>query len=415
MSHDSRETGHDAPAPAPAPEQQGLAPGTRARLMQALREQPPAQRFGAFAVIDLLGRGGMGTVYEAEQDHPRGRVARKVIRPGLFGRDMLRRFEYEADVLARLDHPGVARVYEAGVADTGDGPQPYFAMELVQGRPLDEYVRETKPSTGQRLRLLIEICDAVHHAHTKGVIHRDLKPSNILITADGRPKVLDFGVARATGVDVRGVTLHTETGQLIGTLPYMAPEQAAGKVNELDTSSDVYALGVIAYEILSGGQMPHALDGKALHEAVRLICTGEPTRLGSIDRGLRGDVETIVGKALEKDRSRRYQTAGELAADVRRHLEYEPISARPPRAWDQLSKFARRNKAIVAGALATLLVLLAGAAVSTYLAVVASRQRAIAQDKQLEAEAVVEFLTRDVLAGATPERARGAAVSDEMV
>jgi non-specific serine/threonine protein kinase/serine/threonine-protein kinase len=226
MSHDSRETGHDAPAPAG----RGLAPDERARLMEVLREAPPPQRVGSFAIIDVLGRGGMGTVYEAEQDHPRRRVALKVIRPGLVSRAMLRRFTYEADVLARLAHPGIARVYEAGVADAGAGPQPYFAMELVRGRPLDAFVRETNPSTRDRLRLLIEICHAVHHAHTKGVIHRDLKPSNILITPDGQPKVLDFGVARPTHTDNQTTTQHTETGQRDRTLPDMAPEQAAGKV-----------------------------------------------------------------------------------------------------------------------------------------------------------------------------------------
>src|SRR5688500_9061830 len=172
MSHDARETDHDAPAPA----EQGLAPAERARLLEALREAPPPQRIGPFAVVDVLGRGGMGTVYEAEQDHPRRRVALKVIRPGLVSRAMLRRVTYEADVLARLAHPGIARVYEAGVADAGAGPQPWFAMELVLGRPLDAFVRETSLSTRDRLKLLIDICQAVHHAHTKGVIHRDLKP-----------------------------------------------------------------------------------------------------------------------------------------------------------------------------------------------------------------------------------------------
>jgi tetratricopeptide (TPR) repeat protein len=412
MALDPRLTRDETPAP--VNEARGLAPDERARLLDVLRDVPAPQRIGQFAVIGELGRGGMGAVYEAEQDHPRRRVALKVIRPGLLSRAMLRRFKYEADVLARLAHPGIARVYEAGVADAGAGPQPYFALELVHGRPLDVFVRETNPSTNDRLKLFIAICDAVHHAHTKGVIHRDLKPSNILITGEGHPKVLDFGVARATDSDVQSTTLHTESGQLVGTLPYMAPEQASGKVDELDTSSDVYALGVIAYELLSG-RMPYAVDGKPLHEAVRVICTDEPSRLSSINRSLRGDVETIVGKALEKEKFRRYHTAGELAADVKRYLEYEPISARPPGTWYQLSKFARRNKALVFGVTATLIVLLLGCATTTVFWFRESRQRALAEEKRREAEAVVQFLTDDVLAGATPDRIPDKAIRDAIV
>jgi non-specific serine/threonine protein kinase/serine/threonine-protein kinase len=393
-----------------------LEPDERARLIAFLAEQAQPQRFGAFRIIGTLGRGGMGTVFEAEQDHPRRRVALKVIRPGVLSRAMLRRFEYEADVLARLEHPGIARVYEAGVADAGLGPQPYFAMELVEGKRLDEYVRGANPPLRQRLALLIDICRAVHHAHTRGVIHRDLKPANILVDAQGKPKVLDFGVARAieSGIDLR-TSIATEVGQLVGTLPYMSPEQASGRVDQLDTSCDVYALGVIAYELLSGGRMPYSVDGRTLVDAVRIICETEPSRLSSIDRSLRGDVETIIGKALEKDKSRRYTTAGELAADVKRHLDYEPITARAPTRWYRFAKFARRNKLAVGAIAAIFIVLLAGATVSTVLALREARQRAIAQDKQREAEAVVEFLTEDVLAAATPQRARDAALSDALV
>ena len=372
------------------------------------------KHLGPYTLLRVLGEGGMGTVYEAEQDHPRRRVALKLIRPGFISGAMVRRFEYEADVLGRLEHPGIARVYHAGLIESENGKQPFFAMELVRGVRLDEWVKQRNPPTKTRLELLVAICDAVHHAHTKGVIHRDLKPANILITDVGSPKVLDFGVARATDSDVQATTLHTQSGQMVGTLPYMAPEQAAGQVRDLDTSSDVYALGVIAYELLSG-RLPYALEDKPLHEAVRIICEGEPSRLSSIDRSLRGDVETIVRKALEKDRSRRYHTAGEFAADVKRYLDYEPIAARPPSTWYQLRRFATRNKLLVGGVAGMMLILAAGVVTSTWFAIDAQRQKREAQASKAEADAVVRFLTDDVLAGATPERLPDKPIRDAIV
>ncbi len=358
-------------------------------------------RIGAYRITGVLGRGGMGVVYEAEQDRPRRTVALKVIAPGWVSHAMLRRFEYEAEVLARLDHPGIARVYEVGTAapDGRGAAQPFFAMELVRGARLDEYARRKRLSTPARLRLFAQVCQAVHHAHTKGVIHRDLKPANILVTNDGQPKVLDFGVARATDSDIQATSpMHTQSGQLVGTLPYMAPEQAAGRVDELDTSSDVYALGVVAYELLSG-RMPYQLDDRPLHEAVRAICEEEPSRLSSIDRGLRGDVETIVGKALAKEKSRRYATAGELGADVQRFLDYEPISARRPGAWYQFSRFARRNRAVVAGLVAVVMVLVLGIAATSWQAQRATRAEAVARHNEADArqQAAIAQASRDFL------------------
>ncbi len=332
-------------------------------------------RVGRYRVVRVIGEGGMGIVYEAEQDDPRRRVALKVVRPSMVTRGLLRRFRHEAQVLGQLQHPGIAQIYEAGTADTGEGGQPFFAMELVAGESLLEYAAARSLGTRERLALVALVCDALHHAHQKGVIHRDLKPANVLVTAAGQPKILDFGVARATDSDLQTVTVQTDAGQLVGTVPYMSPEQTSGDPAAIDIRSDVYAAGVLAYELLTG-RLPYDVRGKLIHEAVRVIREEEPSRLSSIDRSLRGDVETILAKALEKDKDRRYQSAVELAADIRRQLADEPIVARPASALYLLRKFARRNKAIVGGAAATLVVSTAGAIVAARYAVVAGARAA---------------------------------------
>ncbi len=338
----------------------------------ALPPQPVPDAIGGFDIVGVIGEGGMGVVYEAMQREPRRRVAIKVIRPGMVTRGLLQRFRHEAQVLAQLEHPGIARIYEAGTDDRGQGGQPFFAMELVRGRQLLEYARSEQLGTRARLELVARVCDALHHAHQKGVIHRDLKPANIVVDDSGAPKVLDFGVARASDADIQTVTLHTDMGQLVGTVPYMSPEQAAGDPARIDIRSDVYSIGVIAYELLAG-RLPYEAQGKMIHEAVRVIREQEPSRMSSIDRSLRGDVETIVAKALAKEPQRRYQSAAELAADIRRFLADEPVVARPASSFYQLSKFARRNKALVSGIAATLIVSIAGAAVAGRYAVIAHR------------------------------------------
>ena len=290
------------------------------------------QRIGRYEIIRVIGEGGMGTVYEAKQENPRRLVALKVIRPGMATSNVLRRFKQEADVLGQLQHPGIAQIHEAGMAEVttevGSGARhPFFAMELIRGGELHEYVDNARLGIRERLELVARVCDAVQHAHQKGVIHRDLKPGNILIDETGQPKILDFGVARATDAAMQTLTLQTGVGQLIGTLPYMSPEQVAGDSRQLDTRSDVYALGVILFELLSG-YLPHEVRNLSIPQAVRKIREDEPQHLGSIDRTLGGEVEIMVARSLEKDKTRRYQSASDLAGDIRRHLRGEAIEAR---------------------------------------------------------------------------------------
>jgi hypothetical protein len=334
-----------------------------------------AAAIGRYRILRLIGEGGMGAVYEAEQDQPRRIVALKVIKPGLANPELLRRFAQETQALGRLQHPGIAQIYDAGTADAGYGPQPYFAMELVRGQALGDYAASHELNTRQRLELMVRICEAVHHAHQRGLIHRDLKPGNILVDETGQPKILDFGVARITDSDAQA-TMQTDVGQLVGTLAYMSPEQVLADPLDIDTRSDVYTLGVILYELLSG-RLPYDIS-KKLHEVLATIREQDPSKLSTLDRTLRGDVETIAAKALEKDKTRRYASAAELGADITRHLRDEPIVAQPPTTRYQLQKFARRHKALVGGIAAVFVVLVGGVVVSTWQAVRASRAEAAA-------------------------------------
>ena len=394
---------------------QSVADDARATRQVSATKSSHPDRIGLYRVLAPIGEGAMGIVYEAEQERPRRRVALKIIRPGVVTPEMLRRFEHEYEFLGRLQHPGIAQIYQAGVADTGFGPQPYFAMELVRGRRLDEYVRLEELGLDDRLALVANIADAVQHAHHRGVIHRDLKPANILVTESGSPKVLDFGLARAAQSELQS-TIQTMAGEVVGTMSYMSPEQVVGDLAELDTRSDVYALGVILYELLSG-RLPFDVSRKSLPEAVRLIRDEEPVRLSSITRALPADVETIVAKALEKDKLRRYGSAADFADDIRRFLRNEPIVARRPSASYQIRKFAHRHKGLVGGVVAVVIALVAGIVMSTWQAVRASKAERFAQaranDAQAEkakAEAVTKFLT-EMLASADPARAQGREVT----
>ncbi len=409
------------------------------------------ERIGRYRLIRKLGEGGMGAVYEAEQDSPRRSVALKIIRPGLTNPRALRRFEFEAQLLGRLQHPGIAQVFEAGATDFRGARQPYFAMELVRGRTLTDYALFHRLSARERLKLLAAVCDAVHHAHQKGVIHRDLKPANILVSDDappsgdgltlsrassassaalrpvGQPKILDFGVARLTDGDVAALTLQTSAGELVGTVAYMSPEQVEGASADLDTRSDVYALGVVGYELIAG-RMPYELTGTSLFEATRVIREVEPLRLTRVKRGFDAELEVIFAKSLEKEKERRYQSAFDLAADVRRYLADEPILARRATAGYQLRKFAKRNKALVGGALAAVVALAAGLAVATVGLVQArrardgaesarvreSQQRRLAEANQAKAEAVNQFLLKMLGSADLRKLGRNAKVVDAL-
>jgi serine/threonine protein kinase/Tfp pilus assembly protein PilF len=348
---------------------------------------------GTYRILGLIGEGGMGTVYEAEQENPRRIVALKVVKQGLAVPEVLRRFEQESRALARLQHTGIAQVYEAGVARG----RPYFAMERIKGRPLLEYATARQLTTSQRLDLMIKICEATHHAHERSIIHRDLKPGNILVDESGQPKILDFGVARIADADA-AVTRGTDLGTLVGTLAYMSPEQVASDPSELDACSDVYALGLILYELLAG-RVPYE-TGRNVPEATRIIREQDPAPLRSVSREFRGDLETIVAKALEKDKARRYATAADLAADLRRHLADQPIHARPASTLYLSRKFVLRHKALAGAALAVFAVLVAGILASGW-------QAARAHRAEQTARAVSEFLQNDVLGQASPRSQAG--------
>ena len=326
------------------------------------------ERVGSYAIRSLLGEGAMGRVYLAQQEKPERLVALKVIQPGILGDEAVRRFEKEVRALGRVRHPGIADIFEAGAVETDIGSQPYLAMEYVRGKDLVTDADLRGLGVRERVSLLSLVCDAVHAAHEEGIVHRDLKPGNILVDGSGQPKVLDFGLARFVAADVASVAGATATGQLLGTPQYMSPEQARGDQKTVDRRSDVYALGVILYEMLCG-KLPYSFAGKLLPDVLRTICEEEPPPLSSHDVRLRGDVETMVLKALAKEKERRYPTAAELADDLRRFLRDEPIRARPPSTWYQLRKFAARNRVLVGGVVAVMVTLVAGlVGVSTQLA-----------------------------------------------
>ncbi len=390
------------------------------------------ERIGPYRLLEVLGEGGMGIIYLAEQTAPvHRRVALKIIKLGMDTEEVVRRFESERQALAFMDHPNIAQVLDGGATETG---RPYFVMELVRGVPLTDYADRHRLSTRHRLRLFLDVCAAVQHAHQKGVIHRDLKPSNILVSVqETEPlvKVIDFGVAKAIGRPLTDRTLVTHVGQMVGTPEYMSPEQAEMSGLDVDTRTDIYSLGVILYELMVGA-LPFDLSTRPLqaipfalreHEtprpSVRLTNLGQrstvvaarrSTTPESLRRLLKGDLDWIILKSMDKDRTRRYDTAHGLALDVERYLSSEPVSARSPSAGYRLSKFVKRHRASVAGAAIAVGAILVGAGAAATGLLRARRAQAAA-----EREAETAKQTSDFLVGlfnvSDPGEARGNSVT----
>ncbi|NOG54550.1 MAG: serine/threonine protein kinase [Planctomycetes bacterium] len=352
-------------------------------------------------ILRCIAVGGMGSVYEAEQRYPRRHVAIKVIRGDRVSLQLLRRFEFEAQTLARLQHQGIAQVFEAGLLERHGLQQPFFVMEYIEGDSLTDYSANQQLTLRDRLALIADVCDAVEHAHQKGIIHRDLKPANILVNSQGQPKILDFGVARAVDADVQLTTIQTDIGVLVGTIPYMSPEQAGGNPEDVDTRSDVYALAVIAYELLTG-QLPYPVRDKLIPEAIRIIRESDPTRLSTHEKTCSGDIETIITKALQKEKDRRYVSASALASDIRRYLNDEPISARPPSGWYQARKFAKRHRALVGGIAGTMVALTLGLIGSAVFAIQAVQSAKTITTQRDDLEVVANFQS-EMLTNLDPE------------
>ncbi len=411
-------------------------PPTETTRSQGSSGEPRGTVIGNYRLLQRVGEGGMGEVWEAQQERPvQRRVALKLVKLGLGSKEVLARFESERQALALMEHPAIAKVLDAGVTEEG---RPYFVMEFIRGVPITEYCDRQRLTIPERLALFREVCDGVQHAHQKAIIHRDLKPSNVLITVqDGRPapKIIDFGVAKATAARLTEQTLYTEVGQLIGTPEYMSPEQAEMSGENIDTRTDVYSLGAMLYELLVGTRVFERTELRraAFDEIRRTIREVDPPRpstrvqtLGpdssttasqrrttvhGLKGQLHGDLDWIVMKALEKDRTHRYGSPSELAADIERHLDHEPVQARPPSTPYKVAKFVRRHRVGVTAASVVALALVAGVVAATWGLVRARRAESAAKLQAATSEQVAGFLT-DIFKTSDPrEKDRGADVT----
>ena len=439
----------DAPAGGLPPDVRLEAAAAAGLVAEALSAPPiaegPGTRIGPYRLLQSIGEGGMGVVFMAEQESPvRRKVALKVIKPGMDSALVIARFEAERQALALMDHNHIARVYDAGTTESG---RPYFVMELVHGVPITEYCDRNRLTPKERLELFLPVCQAIQHAHQKGIIHRDIKPSNVMVTLHDNkpvPKVIDFGVAKATAQRLTERTLFTQFGVIVGTPEYMSPEQSLMSGLDVDTRSDIYSLGVLLYELLTGSTPleKQKLRAAAFTEVLRRIREEEPekpsTRLGTtqessaiaaqrgtepakLARLMRGDLDWIVMKALEKDRTRRYDSAGGMARDIQRHLDGDPVEAGPPSPFYRMSTYARKHRLALATAIAFAALLVLTVLISTWQAIRARRAEALAKVSLLKAqegeasaksseaewEAVVGFFRDKIFSAARPTRQDG--------
>ena len=345
-------------------------------------------RVGVFTPIRVIGEGGMGVVFEATQEGTGRSVALKLVRAGLATPNGMRRFRQEGQLLARLNHPGIAHVYDAGTARAeyksgASSDRLFIAIELIDGTDLLEYAAREKLSSKHRVEIIEQLAHAMQHAHQRRVLHRDLKPSNILVDKHGQPKILDFGIGRL--ISPTNATGQTMTGQILGTAQYMSPEQASGDLASVDTRTDVYSLGVMLYELLAG-QPAYDLGGLSAIAAARRVAEEEPRRLASLIPECRGDLDAIVHKAIERNPDSRYESADALASDLRRHLNDEVIDARSPTTLEAAWKYARRNRTLVGGVAGTLIALILGVIGTSIYGLRAAEQHRIAEGQRTIAE-----------------------------
>ena len=394
--------------------------------------KPGPTHIGPYRILDTLGEGGMSVVYLAEQSTPvKRRVALKILKPGMDSKQVVARFESERQALAVLDHPNIAKIFDGGVAESG---RPYFVMEQVKGVPITDYCDDKRLSNEDRIGVFIKVCSAVQHAHLKGLVHRDLKPSNILVgDVDGKaqPKIIDFGVAKAMSSTLTDSTLHTRIGQIVGTPQYMSPEQANVTGLDVDTRADIYSLGVVLYELLVGA-VPldlQAIGDQAMQVAIsekdppkpstRITELGDTqveiakarcTDIHNLKKQLQGDLDWIVMQAIEKDRTRRYETANALAMECRRFLKSEPVLARPKSASYLLKRFVKRNRIVVAAGSVAIIAIIAGAMAATMGYIRATEAGQIASQEAETAQQVSDFLI-ELFEVSDPSEARGNSIT----